>query len=181
MKRPLSFLKTYRQHNLFVGIGFLLGLGLIYTVSIRPTIKQYQQLQQQKRNIQRAAGAAGKINQYKARLVNSKQSSQQAYDRERLLEVVTSFCRSHDLLVKTFPLAQRITQNGNTIVTNIIELEGPYKSIVQLAYLLEQEQKLTTISSMQFFTHKDRVKKRQYLRCKMVLRNLAEDAYSKIE
>ncbi|MEL6863592.1 MAG: hypothetical protein AAFP19_04195 [Bacteroidota bacterium] len=174
MKKPLSFLRTFKQHNQFLLVATLLGGLLIYSLSIRRTLQQRQQYLQTQANIDRAATASKDIAQYSAQLAKLKQTAQQPYDRERLLETVTLFCREHDLLVRSFPEALRVVENGNTIITNQIDLEGAYKDMVALVYLIEQEQRLGSVSSFKCFTEKDRVTKKTKLLGRIILRNLEQ-------
>lgn len=99
-------------------------------------------------------------------------TSQRPYNREYLLAQLTGFCRAHNLLIKTFPQARRQEQNKIPIYTNQIEVEGKYKDIVKLAYMIEQEQLLGAVATLKFYTIKDRLTKKTYLRAKIILRSL---------
>lgn len=156
---------------LLIGATILLG-GVIYFASIKRTVSYYQSYQNKKEQLSRVSNAATLITQYKTQLAQFEQKNQKTYDREELLEAVTTFCREHRILVKTFPQAQRVKQNNYPIITNQIEVEGDYKEIVKLVYLLEHKEKLGSIGSVKFFTHKDRYKKKNFLRANIVLRNL---------
>jgi len=171
--KPLSFLKTYRQHNIFL-LGATLALAvLIYTVSIRRTLVLRKDYQRAQADLSRAAQASQKMPAYEAQLVALRQSSQQAYDREQLLERVTRFCKEHDLLIKGFPEAQRVRENGSPVVTNQLEVEGRYKDIVRLTYMIEQEERLGSVSSLKFYTEEERRSKKLFLRAQIIIRNLA--------
>ena len=154
-----------------MGGSLLFGI-LIYFASIQRTITNYRAYQEKKTQLSRVSNATQLIVQYQAQLAQFQGNTQQSYNREILLEEVTTFCRQHQLLVKTFPQAQRVKENNYPIVTNHIQVEGDYKDMVKLVYLLEQEQRLGSISSLKFFTHKDRYKKKNFLRADIVLRNI---------
>ena len=167
-----KYISTYRQKNIAL-LGAILFFGmLIYLVSIQRTLSSYNSYQQKKEQLSRVSNANQLIAQYQSELAQFQQNTQQSYNRENLLEEVTTFCREHRLLVKTFPQAQRVKENNYPIITNKIQVEGDYKEVVKLAYLLEQEQRLGSISSLQFFTYKDRYKKKKLLRANIVLRNI---------
>ncbi len=119
-----------------------------------------------------AATAPERIGVLKKKLANMQQSTLKPYNRERLLENLTNFCRNNHLLVRAFPEAQVVAQNENSVVTNQIEIEGSFKDMVKLAYMLEAEERQGSISSLKFFVFKDRVAKRNVLKSLIVLRNL---------
>lgn len=168
----LSFLPTYRQRNLFLlGAGLVL-LGLIYMVSIRRTLQLRQALKKNETAIARAQNAPQQIAQLEAQVGALQQNGLRPYDREYLLEQITGFCRDHQLLVRTFPQSERVVENNYPIITNTIEVEGAYQDLVRLVHLLEQKERLGSISSLKFYTKKERVSKKTYLRLSIVLRNL---------
>lgn len=172
--KKLSFFKTYRQHNLALLGTTVLLLALVYSLSIRRTLTMAQQHKSMRQNIERAASAPSEIQQLRSQLNTLQRSALQSYDREQLLEAITNFCRSNDLLVTTFPEASIVQEGASHIITNEVEVEGAYTQIVRLVYLLEQGEKLGSVSSLAFFTHKNRRTKRMNLRAKITLRNLGE-------
>ena len=171
-RKTFPFLPTYRQHNLFLLLAGIALLAIIYTFSIKRTLKVYHSYQQNKANIAKAASAAIDIENYQKEWHILQQTSQQTYNREYLLAQLTGFCREHDLLIKTFPQAKRQEKNKIPIYTNLVEVEGKYKDMVKLAFMIEQEQHLAAIASLKFYTIKDRLSKKTYLRAKIILRNL---------
>ena len=165
----LSFLPTYRQRNLFLlGIG-LLSLLLVYLLSIRRTVAVYQANRANKAAIAQAASAPAQIARLEAQVGALQQSGLRAYDREYLLAQITGFCRQNDLLVRTFPQSERVVENNYPIITNTIEVEGNYKDLVRLVYLLEQEERLASVSSLKFYTQKDRLTKKNVSSAKYYL------------
>lgn len=174
LMKTLPFLKSYKQHNIALGVVAFLVFFLVYKGSISRTIKYAQANKSLKTNIERAASAPAEIAQLQTQLAGMQQSALKPYDREKLLEVVTTFCRDNKVLVKTFPQAQLTKQNDSQIVTNKIVVEGSYNSIVKLVYLLEQQEKLGSVSSLIFTTHKDRVSKKILLHATIIFRNLKD-------
>ncbi len=168
----LSFLPTYRQRNLFLlGVG-IFSLLLIYLLSIRRTVGLYQTYRANQAAIERAASAPGEIARLEAQVGALQQNGLKVYDQENLLVEVTRFCRSHDLLITTFPSSDRVVENSYPIITNTLEVQGAYKDMVRLVHLLEQKERLGSVSSLKFYTQKDRISKKTYLRLSIVLRNL---------
>lgn len=169
----LSFLPTYRQRNLFLlGVG-VFALLLIYLVSIRQTLGLYRTYRVNRAAIARAASAPGEIARLEAQVAALQQNGLKVYDQENLLVEVTRFCREHELLITTFPSSDRVVENGYPIITNTLEVQGGYKDMVRLVHLLEQRERLGSVGSLKFYTQKDRISKKTYLRLSIVLRNLA--------
>lgn len=171
MKR-FSFLKTYRQHNYaLVGVFFVLML-IAYSANIRNTIKTYKQYSDNQKRLTMAQNATQDIARYRSELRGMQQTAQRPYNREYLLEQITTFCREHNLLIKSFPISQKVVENNYPVVTNEIEVEGSYQGIVSLAYMVEQEKRLSSISSLSFNLVKDRIKQQQFLHGRFTLRNI---------
>jgi Tfp pilus assembly protein PilO len=171
MKR-FSFFKTYRQHNYALVVAFFVLMLLAYSTNIRNTINTYQQYNANQKRLKMAQNAAQDIARYRSDLRSMQQTTQKPYNREYLLEQITTFCRDHDLLIKSFPISQKVVENNYPIITNEIEVEGNYPDIVSLAYMIEQEKRLSSISSLSFNLVKDRIKQQQFLHGRFILRNI---------
>lgn len=115
--KTIPFLKSYRQHNIALSVVAVLVLMLVYKGSISRTVHYAQANKSLKVNIERAASAPSEIAQLQTQLAKLQHSALKPYDREKLLEVVTTFCRENKLLVKTFPQAKSNQQNESEIVT----------------------------------------------------------------
>lgn len=171
MKR-FNFLKTYRQHNYAVLALFLVLILVSYSTNIRVALNSYQEFQNVKSKIALAQSASQDIAIYRSEIKSMQETAQQPYNKELLLEQITLFCKEHNLLIKNFPGSKRVIENNYPIVTNEIEVQGSYNDIVELAYMFEQEKKLTSINSLSFTLVKDREKQQQYLHGLFVLRNI---------
>ena len=82
------------------------------------------------------------------------------------------FCRSNNLLIRSFPEGLVANQNESKVVSNQIEVEGSYSAMIRLVYLLEMEEKQGSISALKFYLYKDKATKRTVLRNLIVLRHL---------
>ncbi|MEM8908239.1 MAG: hypothetical protein AAGD05_10375 [Bacteroidota bacterium] len=169
---PFQSITTYRKKNQYLLGGTVLLLVLIGWVSIRPTWALYKESRQLVEEQNRAATAPAEIARYQQQLANLKASTPQPFQRALLLEQVTSFCRQNNLLITAFPEAHQNMRSNYSVLTHEIEVEGAYRDMVRLVYLLEQEATLGVVSSLQFHRFKDRATKKQKLRAKLVLRNL---------
>jgi hypothetical protein len=170
--KPLFSLPTFKQQTIALGLGLLLLCAVIFQLNIRKTIGVYSHYRDQLQKVGLAASAPARIATLQKKLANAQQSALKPYKREMLLENVTDFCRNNNLLIRAFPEAQKVVQNENNIVTNQIEIEGNFKSMVKLVYMLEAAERLGSVGSLKFFVFKDRTAKRNVLKGQIVLRNL---------
>ncbi|MEM9824180.1 MAG: hypothetical protein AAF985_24050 [Bacteroidota bacterium] len=172
MLSPFQSIPSYRKRNQYLLVGALLVLLLIYWISLRPTIALYGQHTQLRKEEKRAALAPQQIANYQEQLAGLKSGTAQPFQREQLLEKVTAFCREHQLLITSFPEAGKQIQSNYAVLTHEIEVEGAYKAMVKLVYMLEQIEVMGVVSSLKFTTHKDRRSKQKILKAKLILRNL---------
>ena len=169
--KKFKYFKSYRQQNFaLLGTVFLV-LILAYKANISTSIQRYQQYKNAKTKLESAQTASREIAQYTSLLRGMQRTGQQPYNREYLLEQITGFCREHNLLIKTFPNALKVTENNYPVITNELEIEGSFKDLTALAYRIEQEQKLGSLSALKFFLVKDRVRQKNNLHAYFVLRN----------
>ncbi len=165
--------KSYRQKNLLLLAGVLLLGIIVFKFNIQRTFKEYKQYKENKAKLTLASTASSQITAYKEQLASLQQTAIAPYNRENLLERVTAFCRTNNLLVKSFPEEEVFDQkNGSQVITNRIEVEGGYKAIVKLVYNLEEIERLGSVNSLRFSLQKDRVLKKWVLRGYIVFRNL---------
>lgn len=172
MRSSILTSMSYKQRNLLLLGASGLLLIFVITVSCRPTLQARQKHRLMQQQISRAATASQQMQQLETQMAELKAFSIAPYKRELLLESVTSFCREKGLMVTAFPQAERLKQGEATVVTHQIEVQGSYEAMVQLVYLLEQEDRLGAVSSLRFFKYKDRKARKQRLRANITLRNL---------
>lgn len=173
MRKPIPYLSSWQQHLIALFTGAILMLLIAFQLPVQRSWSIYNEYSVGRKQIVQAAAAPIEVTRYQQQLKQQGPIANHTYDRELLLEKVTEFCREKELLVTGFPEAQQIEENGQAIVTNQIEVQGAYKSMVELLYLLEQDQKLGVISSVRFYTVKKRENQNELcLRGAIVLRNL---------
>ncbi len=160
-----------RFQALVLGIAALLVLA--YFFSFRNTIDAYSLSKSNRSALQEASSAPQQIKQFRDQLSLLEESLIQSnYNRQVLFEAVNTFCESHELKLDYFHPEQRYVHNDYEIITNKVEVEGDYKSIVELIYYLEQEQKLGHIVSTNFEKKEERRTKRKYLTAEIYIQNI---------
>ncbi|MBI1227732.1 MAG: hypothetical protein GC192_21035 [Bacteroidetes bacterium] len=170
--KPLFSLLTYKQQSFVLCLALVGVCILIFQLSISRTLKIYSNYRNDEDKIKLAANASIRIDTLQKKLISIQASSIRPYNREKLLEYVTGFCRNKELLIRSFPEALVADQNKSEVITNQIEVEGSFKEMVQLVYLLEVMEKQGSISSLKFYLYKDRLMKRTVLRSLITIRNL---------
>ena len=163
-----------QTRKLFALAGGLLILSfLAYNFSIKNTIHLFYSLDENKEKIDRLSSAPTEIAALKSQLSKFKNSlNQRKYDREEIFKSINSFCSEQGIKLSKFHPEQRESAKDLEIITNKIEVEGNYKSIVNLAYEIEYIQELGHLASLNFEKRKDRRKKKEILVGVIYLRHL---------
>lgn len=167
-----QWLKSYQNRNLLLLAGTVFILFLCYRISIRKTLNVRSQYLAKLDLVQRAQQQDVKLEELQQEMEVLKTSSLQSYDREELLLQITAFSKANKLMVSSFPEAEFVEVAKHGIFTNKIELKGGYHDIVEMAYLIEQKERLAAISSLRFFLQKNKKTKKQELHASLIIRNL---------
>lgn len=168
---------TYRQKNKYLIVGTILFLLLVYWTTLSKTVELYHSNQRLQKQSNLVADAPAKIKQYERQIQQFEQRFQNVTQsgndyQEQLLEVVSTFCQEHQLVLQNFPQPLVHTQNDFEVTTHIVEVEGSYHKLLQLVYELEQAQKLSRVASLDFRIEKDFRNKRSFLLATIYLRNI---------
>jgi len=83
--------------------------------------------------------------------------------KSSILEVINRFCESNNLVIRSFPASVHEEKQNFSIQTYEIVIEGSYKPVVQLIHIIEQEQRLARVSSVDIKLVKNRRTKRKEL------------------
>ena len=167
-----QWLVSYRNRNLLLLSATAVMLLVVWRVSISRTWSAQALYQQNLELLARAQQENVQIEELEQKLERQQNSDLQLYDREELLAQITDFCRAHDIRVVSFTEASSISLSNHQIITNLLSLKGGYHDLVALAYMIEQEKRLATISSIQFYLEKNRKTKLDELHARFIIRNL---------
>lgn len=171
-KPKIRFIQNYKQGLKILMIALLALLLISWLMNINPTYKLYKANQKYQSKLKQSENADNEIVDLKNRLESLAKVAIKSYDRDVLLESVTTFCKSKNMLIKNFPATEKNALNGIEYMTNVIEVEGSYKNIVELAYMLEHEKMLGSVASLKFNSLEDRIEKKTYLLGSIILRNI---------
>ena len=81
-----------------------------------------------------------------------------------LLQHITEYCNQRGCVLKEIPAPAAADRNSYRIESSFITLQGSYKDLLELVYLLEQKKKTGGhIASLQFYTIKNNKLKKEEL------------------
>ncbi|MGZ3919080.1 MAG: hypothetical protein ACXVNM_07205 [Bacteroidia bacterium] len=152
-----------------LGGGFLLMLVLAYFLSIRDTITLAGECKQKEQNLAKYKELNGSIQSLslEAKKIDELIGSQPDTSHkviDLLLDNVTEYCNDGNCIIKEIPASAKVTNNGYEVETYFLTIEGSFKKLLDLVYLLEQKKKTGGhVASLQFSLNKNNNTKRQEL------------------
>lgn len=171
-KPKLAFIGNYRKGLYYLAVALAVLMLLSWFMNIKPTYVLWKANKKYRADLLRADNATSEIADLERQLESLERVAIKSHDRDMLLQSVTSFCKDKGMLIRNFPATERNREKGVVYLTNLIEVEGEYKDIVRLAYMLEHERMLGSIASLKFNAVEDRVEKKTRLRGSIILRNM---------
>ncbi len=144
-----------RQKNKWLIIGTVAFLILGYYVSIGETLSlrsNYQHLKSQEAlfdNIPlRLSQLVRKEHYYDSLLVHHQITETSV--QNNLLKVIDRYAEDHPIRVVSFDQAHKLESRDRSISSYVFRVDGDFKSILGLAYQLEQRNKFGMIASLEF-------------------------------
>lgn len=168
---------TYKKKNKLLVLGALLLIAIIYLFGIKKTILAYQNYSQNDEQLTYAANAPTMLMQIEKEILNinskigTKKSGEQN-NSEKLIELVTHYCKTNNVVLREFPKLESAEQGDLVIETNRFTVAGNFISLLKLVYNLEQQNKLGKIASVNYKTQKDFKTKEMILTATIYLQNI---------
>jgi hypothetical protein len=141
---------TNKRKNIYLWFSSLLLLLLAHQFSIKKTLNLRHANQLHQQSVTRATNIDEDIEKYKTQLASFNANAITSYSQENLLELLSTFCLEHNLLIKGFPEPNQYEESTYDIIVNQIEVEGQFTDIVQLIYDLEYVHKIGSIVSLKY-------------------------------
>ncbi len=170
---------TYRYKYYILIALLLLFVVIIYKLSINKTIILVRDTKDIKAQIDISNSSISIIKQlenelaYYDQLINENSNPGQA--REYLLKVTGDYCDKNNLTVVDFPEETRYRQNEATIAFNEITIEGKYKELLGLLYLIERERQAGSVESVAFFREEKLRTNEQILYMKIIVKSILNE------
>jgi hypothetical protein len=95
--------------------------------------------------------------------------------QQELLSIVSQYSKKNNLVLRDFPEPTIEQKDDFLIETNIFEVSGKYKNLVQLVYLFEQKQKIGKVASVSFQKKKDIINRKEYLSALVYIQNIRKN------
>lgn len=153
-----------------LGAIILLGLVLVYFLAVRETIQlakacseKEDKLHQSKQLDQSMVLLRNEIRSIDSQIGSQPDTTRKVMDL--LLDNITEYCSSNGCTIKEIPASAHAINNGYETETYFITLEGSFRELLNLVYLLEQKKKTGGhITSLQFFLNRvNNTKKKELL------------------
>lgn len=167
-----------KQKNRLLLGGFILLLWICYKIPISQTLsvkKEYHKLNNERQlfsNIPQKIENLYKENKYLDSILNKYQFSSEKTFQSNLLETITSFSKTNNLIVVSFNEPHIIEKNKTFVNTYLFTVRGTYNNSLRLIYELEQIKKLGKIVSVNFDRKKNYRTNRKYLETKILLQRV---------
>ena len=169
-----------KNKNIFLVVGFLVSLLVIYNVAISDTLATKQKLESLKdgmRGLENMPQIISNLNQ-KEKFLDSILESNNIKGtsvQNNLLRFLNGETNGKDFKIIGFEEPHEIMVDGAIIVSYSFRLEGGYEDILKTIYSLEQENTIGTIRHIDFLKERDFRKRKDYLRCTVILETLVSE------
>jgi hypothetical protein len=138
----------------------LISLFLINNV-FRKTAEQFIQNKELKSELKKANEAPAQLKSLQVRLqqadaiFHEQKNAEGINIHDRILGIVSKYCQESGVTLMSYP-EPNISKDGNFVTeTNILTVQGGFRKILELIYLLEQKEKPAKISSVNYKTQKN--------------------------
>ena len=135
---------TYQKKLKLLGPLALIALMLVYFLGIKKTINLRSDIKEKQQKLILAKDLDGKVSLIRAKLKkidkligNDMDSSSKVIDV--ILEDITTYCNTQGCTLREIPVMHEASDANFDIETYFITVEGPYKQLLNLIYLLEQK------------------------------------------
>jgi hypothetical protein len=161
----------------FLWIGFALAWVLIYFVALRDTLSLIHDCSDKQKKVEESKKLESAMTLLRAELAvmdkkigSRPDTTKKVFDL--LLDNITGYCNGKECTIKEIPASSRAVSNGYEVETYFITLEGSFKQLLDLVYLLEQRKKTGGhIASLLFFVNKNSHAKKHELRLMLYIQH----------
>ena len=150
---------TYRNKFLYLAFAGIFALILVYSISIKETLKVRSEYLFAKERTQNVAQANSSILFYERELskidsIVGSDSYVGNYAQEQLLNVISNYCSNNGLSVVNFPTPHVYSDEDYKVLTYNAIVSGGFIKLIGLLYKLEQGSYPGVIKSVYFYIEK---------------------------
>lgn len=152
---------AYKKRLQLLGIGFVLVLFLVYTLALKKTIVAAKDCSAKEEKLALSKQLEKKIGALRLQVAELDNIIGEMPDTSKkvmdlLLENITGFCSENNCILKEIPGTHQAVDANFEIETNFITVQGDFKNLLNLVYLLEQKKKTGgRVASVNFYSKKD--------------------------
>ncbi|HXD93104.1 MAG TPA: hypothetical protein VNX01_07805 [Bacteroidia bacterium] len=171
---------TFKNKNRIFLLLMVATLFLMYKLVVSKTVRAYQDYEYLKKQSSLSKDIDTRIDKLDQHLNSIKTifSSSIVTDnnaQEKILEMVTSYCKGKPLLLKEFPKTVLKETDGFMVELNYFTVEGDFKNLLSLVYTLEQKVKVGKVASVNFMVKENLKTKRNELTATIYIQNLKQE------
>jgi hypothetical protein len=168
--------KTYKNKNRLLLIGSVLFLYIAWTSAFGKTFKLKNECIKLEEQMKLAVDIPEKSAQLKKEIARMEQltglSKKIENPQQALLDIASSYCNKNNTVLREFPKTINSKQNNLEVETNVFVVEGPFIKLLNLAYLLEQKNKIGKVASVNYISKVDQKTQRTILTATIYLQNI---------
>jgi Tfp pilus assembly protein PilO len=168
---------TYKQLLYLYLLGSVVVFFIIFRIAIKPTLELKKQCAEKQDIVNSISVAPLQIKKISEKLagLNSQLSSLSTSGtavREKILEEISTFCQSNNLIVYNYPPSHFFDNNTFIVETNSIVVKGDFKRLLQLVNYIETKGNFSRIVSLNFNAMLNRKTKSKELYLEMIFQNI---------
>jgi hypothetical protein len=157
---------TYQKKLKLLAPVAIVAIFFVYFLGIKKTLAIRSDINEKKEKLALAKDLNGKVSLIRTKLKhidelvgNDMDSSKKVIDV--ILEDITNYCNTQGCIIREIPEVHTASDANFNIETYLITVEGHYKQLLNLVYLLEQKKKNGgRLSSCKFYSRKNNATKK---------------------
>jgi hypothetical protein len=174
---------TNRQKYFLLIAGIAIFLLFLCLNVFKKTYWVYTENRRLSLEIAKARNAPEKLIKAKAMM---SQSNDMAQDQnadiainthEKLLDIISHYCAESKISLISYPEPITIHENGFSNEINVFTVQGDFKKLLMLLYILEQKDKIGKVSSADFKTSKNYETKKFELTCTIYIQTFKKETH----
>jgi hypothetical protein len=92
--------------------------------------------------------------------------------QQQLLEIISRFSQQNKTVIRSIPQVSSYKEKDLLVESNVFVMEGSFRQLLSLLYLLEQKERIGKIASVKFKKETDLKTKKTYLLATYYLQNI---------
>lgn len=171
---------TYKVKLRLLLAGSLLSLWVFYTSFVADSFDLYEQQSSLKDSLKTLENAPEQLNLLSSKLkrLEKKAGLSSKTDvtdiQQSLLGITTKYCNENNCIIRSIPSISATKEKDISVETHIFSIEGSYKNLLQLVYLLEQKYQVGKVSSVLFRAETDNKSKKRFLQATYFIQHISK-------